>query len=193
MTKYIILIGGLLLLDLGCKHPDTNEVEATYPSEDDFQTRDTFAFYLNDLLWIPLGVGSSSGFFGGGLPNTPNFFFSYDAIRNIHRLNISCRMTFRKEGSITFDQFFNLRMRYSGELPATIPLNSEASNNFVISDKYRDRLYSSASSEDPVILEITTWDTLNHRIEGIFEGSLIRSDTIGEPVEITSGRFAFTY
>lgn len=193
MTKYIILIGGLLLLGFGCKHPDTDEVEATYPSEEHFQTRDTFAFYLNDLLWIPLGVHSSSGLLGSSIPNTPNFSYGYDAIRNIHRLHISCRMTFRKEGNITFDQYFNLRMRYSGELPATIPLDSADFNNFVISDKYRDRLYSSASSEEPVILEITTLDTLNHRIEGIFEGSLIRSDAIGEPVEITSGRFSFTY
>jgi len=190
MKKYLFsMIGLCVLLYSSCRLPDTDEVEVAYPSEADFQNKDTVAFYFNDLLWVTLG--SQPGMFAAQ-ENEPNFFYRYDTTKQEHRLSVSSRMTLREDGQATFDQRFNLNVRYQGTLPGTIPLDSQGVRTFVISDQHQDRLYLSADS-NPIQLEIITLDTLNRRIEGFFEGKLERVDTIGEPVEITQGRFGFTY
>jgi hypothetical protein len=183
----LLLLSLMLFTGSHCERTDTNESITRYPDEEQFDNDDVVAFYLNDLLWVTQGQrASSSLLYTVYVENEPEFYYQHNI------LTISSRMTFVKKGKVTFDQKFQLFLRYGETEPIVVQLNSDSVGSFRISDHHQKRRYET-DSDHTVRLEITHFDTLNKRIEGFFEGSLKREDTTGPPVTISDGRFAFTY
>jgi hypothetical protein len=186
--KKTVLAFAAIMLYAACV-PDTLEDLTTYPSEEDFQRFDTLAFFLNDLLWIPFGY--TRGFKGW----TKNKLQTHHSIASDgRRIRLSAAMSYRTQGQRTFDQYFSLRMDGLSAEPARIALDSASYRSIVLEDYRNDRIYET-SPDEPVIVEIVVFDTLNRRIEGFFEGQLFetQAEVPGPPVEIRQGRFSMSF
>ncbi len=187
MKKLTLLL--VSLLSFATCEVNTLEDETTYPGEEEFQSADTVAFFLNDLLWIPFG--RSPGWEFGWKENNFQGLHLMDPETGLHSVILSGRMSFYKRSVETFDQSVRIALKGIPAETGEILLGSGEEQFMEIEDFHFDRSYRTID-DDPILLEVTTFDTIIGRVEGLFEGQLYQVET-GEPVDITRGRFALSF
>ncbi|KGE88633.1 MAG: hypothetical protein ACE362_08095 [Phaeodactylibacter xiamenensis] len=166
--------------------------ETTYPSEEDFATTDTLAFYLEDLLWIPFGWSAGLGFFNPE-PNTFNYNFRQEAPGG-YAFEILSAMRIATDNDIILDQTIHAELNniVLSELPGVFVLDSTSNRYWTLKDQKQDKLFIS-TADHPITLEIPVFDTLQGRMEGFFEGQLVNREDPSEVVTVTEGRFSISF
>ena len=190
--KNVLLASSLLvLLFSACRNVQLYN-ETTYPSEDDFITTDTLAFYLEDLLWLPFGWSSGPGFFDPE-PNTFNYTFQQEEAGG-YSFEISSAMRISTDSEIILNQtiYAQLNNIDPSELPGVFVLDSTSNRYWTLKDQKQDKHYIS-TTDHSITLEIPVFDTLQGRMEGFFEGQLVNRDAPSEVVNIREGRFSLSF
>ncbi len=180
----------IALLSFGCDIT-TNYDEASYPTEGHFAANDTMAFFLNDLLWVPLGRRPKLKW--GTEPIEFNYVIRYEEKLEGYRLEINTQMRLLYEGGEILNHYLDLDVKgfTLEEVPGTIVLGDGWERYLSISDRVNDRFFRTAANY-PVELEFSTFDTLSKEVEVFFSGQLISADSIGEVLEVREGRITMT-
>lgn len=166
--------------------------ETTYPSEEDFLSTDTLAFYLEDLLWLPFGRSGSAGFFNSR-PNNFNYTFQQDEFGR-YSFETFCSMSITMNGDLILDHNLDMRIQDvdPSALPGTFILDSLPIRSWSLRDEQRDKLYIS-TTDHVITLEIPVFDTIQGRMEGYFEGQAVNREDPSDVVNIREGRFSISF
>lgn len=188
--KYTFFL--LLILSFAACRENPVYDETTYPSEEDFLTNDTLAFYLEDLLWLPYGRSGSLGFFNTE-PNVFNYHFRQEESGR-YSFETFCNMRISMNGDLILDHniYAELTDIDPAELPGTFVLDSIPGRYWTLRDQKQDKLYISTPAH-PIVFDIPVFDTLQGRMEGFFEGRLVNQENPSDVVNITEGRFSISF
>jgi len=191
--RYLLLFTLLGCLSYGCEKTTPYD-ETTYPSEEDFALTDTIAFYLNDLLWQPLGRRSSSAVLQAYKINRFDYSTFSDPLSDVHTFWIRPFMILRYEDRRILHQKLEMEIK---QVPAellsegTVLLDGSDGRTMHIYDDLNDRVYQ-ATPEHSVLLTFTSFEPASGRVEAFFSGSVIGTDTASVVKRISNGRVTMT-
>lgn len=191
--RYLLLFVILGCLNYGCDLT-TRYDETTYPSEEEFARTDTIAFYLNDLLWLPLGVRNSNALFQAYKSNRFEYSTFTDPLSDLYTFRIRPFMVLRYKDSRILHQQLEMEIKeVPGELlsEGTVLLDGSSGRTMHIHDDLNDKTYR-ATPEHSVLVTFTSFDSASGRVEAFFSGSIICSDTTAEVKRISDGRVTMT-
>jgi hypothetical protein len=187
--RYLLLFAILGCLSYGCEKTTPYD-QTTYPSEEDFASTDTIAFYLNDLLWLPLGRRSSSAVLQAYKINRFDYSTFSDPLSDVHTFWIRPFMILRYEDRRILHQKLEMEIK---QVPAellyegTVLIDGSDGRTMRIRDELNDKVYQ-ATPEHSVLVTFTSFESASGRVEAFFSGSIIGTDTTAEVKQISDGR-----
>ena len=180
----------LVLIGLGCVQLNTDYDSTSYPSEEDFLTNDTIAFFLNDFLWLPLG--NTSGFKGSvGSPNTFQYQASYDSTENIYSFHLFPFMNIRYGGERIFSQSMDTEILNVPEEVVreggTVLLDGTEGRMMQLDDAVRSKGYLNTEAHT-VRVRFLPIDPATNRVEALFEGEVVARFDEADVFTVRDGR-----